>query len=69
MHALPLRHTQICLMHTKEHFECANCFHKWPLDIHGGCEHCHSQAVMSLAVISMESIGNISKSMPRTISA
>lgn len=34
-----------------ELYECSNCFHRGPLDIHGGCERCHSQAVMSEQVI------------------
>lgn len=33
-----------------EQFECADCFHVGALDIHGGCELCHGQQVMSLEV-------------------
>ena len=34
-------------MKTGEQFECGNCYHVGHLDLHGGCEHCHSQAVVS----------------------
>lgn len=30
-----------------ELWECANCFHKGPLDRHGRCENCNSNAVIS----------------------
>lgn len=34
-----------------ELYECSNCFHSGPLDIHGGCERCGSRAVMSKEVM------------------
>lgn len=36
------------MKHPAEQFECMNCYHSGPLNEHGGCEQCHSQAVMSL---------------------
>jgi Zn finger protein HypA/HybF involved in hydrogenase expression len=33
-----------------EQFECANCSHVGPTNIHGACEHCGSPAVISLEV-------------------
>jgi len=40
-------------MKTGEQFECRNCHHVGDLDLHGGCECCSSQAVVSLEVISL----------------
>lgn len=34
-----------------ELYECSNCFHTGPLDLHGGCERCSSLAVISVAKI------------------
>lgn len=34
-----------------EHFECRNCFHVGPLTVHGRCERCHSDKVMSVEVM------------------
>jgi hypothetical protein len=31
----------------RERYECRNCFHVGPLNVHGGCESCGSQAVIS----------------------
>lgn len=35
------------MTHHNETFECANCHHTGPLDNHGRCENCHSDAVVS----------------------
>lgn len=40
-------------MKTGEQFECGNCYHVGHLDLHGGCERCHSQAVLSIEVLSL----------------
>jgi hypothetical protein len=37
----------------KELFECRDCFHIGPLNVHGGCEECHSQAVISQELIAL----------------
>jgi len=42
-----------------EHFECTNCFHIGPLSVHGGCEECHSQAVISQELISLGDLGRL----------
>lgn len=34
-----------------ELYECSNCFHTGPLNLHGGCERCSSLAVISVARI------------------
>jgi hypothetical protein len=31
----------------RERYECSNCFHVGPLNVHGGCESCGSLAVIS----------------------
>jgi rRNA maturation endonuclease Nob1 len=36
-----------------EQYECANCFLRVSLDEHGGCERCHSQAVISIERIEL----------------
>ena len=43
-------------MRHPEQFECANCSTVGSLDEHGGCSHCHSQAVMSLERIQLAAI-------------
>ena len=40
-------------MKTGEQFECRNCHHVGHLDVHGCCECCHSQAVVSTELISL----------------
>lgn len=40
-------------MFTGELFECRNCFHAGELNIHGRCEHCDSDAVISQEVIAL----------------
>jgi hypothetical protein len=35
----------------REKYECRNCFHAGTLSVHGGCEHCGSQAVISLELV------------------
>lgn len=40
-------------MKTGEQFECLDCYHVGSLDIRGGCEHCHSQAVISAELVSL----------------
>lgn len=34
-----------------ELYECSNCFHTGPLNLHGGCERCSSLAVISVVKI------------------
>ncbi|MCU1338826.1 MAG: hypothetical protein JWO19_4407 [Bryobacterales bacterium] len=41
---------------TGEQFQCCDCLHIGPLDIHGGCEGCHSQAVISQELISLRDL-------------
>lgn len=36
-----------------EKFECRNCLHCGPLDVHGYCEHCGSSSVISVEVLSL----------------
>lgn len=36
-----------------EIFECRNCLHAGPLNIHARCEHCDSDAVISQEVIAL----------------
>jgi len=36
-----------------EHFECRDCLHVGSLDVHGACERCGSQAVISVEVLSV----------------
>jgi hypothetical protein len=45
-------------MHSSEIFECRNCLHAGPLTIHGRCEHCNSDAVISQEVIALLLIKN-----------
>lgn len=40
-------------MKTGEKYDCANCFHKGQLDVHGRCERCQSSAVMSLSLLEL----------------
>lgn len=36
-----------------EKFECRDCFHAGPLNIHGRCERCNSDSVISQEVIAI----------------
>lgn len=40
-------------MKTGEQFKCTNCLNVGQLDIHGGCEECHSKSVVSVELISL----------------
>jgi hypothetical protein len=35
-------------MQNQEQYECGNCYFVGPLNLHGGCGRCNSQAVLSL---------------------
>lgn len=40
----------------KEKYECTNCFHAGPLGLHGGCECCGSQAVISVELLHSDTV-------------